>query len=210
MRVITPLVLFVQAIIILVIFWSGYSVYVSQDFSVFDENNILENLQALTLLAVIAVYIIPIFQSHRTDRLLCLFFVWLAIFFFLREVDVERLNVHAFWHKWGAGSGRNLLLGIGLACMVLLALMKLSVYITLAKSFVSSAAGMMAIKAGALLLVGDLCEKLTFTHNVFYEEVFELIAYGVLLRAGSLLVQNEVSGNAADSAANIGNSGFDR
>jgi len=210
MRVITPLVLFVQAIIILVIFWSGYSVYVSQDFSVFDENNILENLQALTLLAVIAVYIIPIFQSHRTDRLLCLFFVWLAIFFFLREVDVERLNVHAFWHKWGAGSGRNLLLGIGLACMVLLALMKLSVYITLAKSFVSSAAGMTAIRAGALLLVGDLCEKLTFTHNVFYEEVFELIAYGVLLRAASLLVQNEVSGNAADSAANIGNSGFDR
>lgn len=210
MRVITPLVLFVQAIIILVIFWSGYSVYVSQDFSVFDENNILENLQALTLLAVIAVYIIPIFQSHRTDRLLCLFFVWLAIFFFLREVDVERLNVHAFWHKWGAGSGRNLLLGIGLACMVLLALMKLSVYITLAKSFVSSAAGMMAIRAGALLLVGDLCEKLTFTHNVFYEEVFELIAYGVLLRAANLLVQNEVSGNAADSAANIGNSGFDR
>ena len=210
MRVITPLVLFVQAIIILVIFWSGYSVYVSQDFSVFDENNILENLQALTLLAVIAVYIIPIFQSHRTDRLLCLFFVWLAIFFFLREVDVERLNVHAFWHKWGAGSGRNLLLGIGLACMVLLALMKLSVYITLAKSFVSSTAGMTAIRAGALLLVGDLCEKLTFTHNVFYEEVFELIAYGVLLRAGSLLVQNEVSGNAADSAANIGNSGFDR
>lgn len=210
MRVITPLVLFVQAIIILVIFWSGYSVYVSQDFSVFDENNILENLQALTLLAVIAVYIIPIFQSHRTDRLLCLFFVWLAIFFFLREVDVERLNVHAFWHKWGAGSGRNLLLGIGLACMVLLALMKLSVYITLAKSFVSSAAGMTAIRAGALLLVGDLCEKLTFTHNVFYEEVFELIAYGVLLRAANLLVQNEVSGNAADSAANIGNSGFDR
>lgn len=210
MRVITPLVLFVQAIIILVIFWSGYSVYVSQDFSVFDENNILENLQALTLLAVIAIYIIPIFQSHRTDRLLCLFFVWLAIFFFLREVDVERLNVHAFWHKWGAGSGRNLLLGIGLACMVLLALMKLSVYITLAKSFVSSAAGMTAIRAGALLLVGDLCEKLTFTHNVFYEEVFELIAYGVLLRAANLLVQNEVSGNAADSAANIGNSGFDR
>jgi len=210
LRVIKPLVLFVQAIIILVIFWSGYSVYVRKDFSVFDENNILENLQALTLLVVIAVYIIPIFQSQRTDKLLCLFFVWLAIFFFLREVDVDRLNVHDFWHKWGAGSGRNLLLGIGLACMVLLALIKVSFYITLAKSFVSSAAGMMAIKAGALLLVGDLCEKLTFTHNVFYEEVFELIAYGVLLRAGSLLVQNEVFGNAADSAANIGNSEFDR
>ena len=53
-------------------------------------------------------------------------------------------------------------------------------------------------------------EKLTFIHNVFYEEIFELIAYGVLLRAGSLLVQNEVSGISADSAENIGNSGFDR
>ena len=210
MRVITPLILFTQAIIILVIFWSGYSVYIRQDFSVFDENNILENLQALTLLAVIAVYIMPIFQSHRTDKLLCLFFVWLAIFFFLREVDVDRLNIHAFLHKWGAGSGRNLLLGVGLASIVLLALMKLRFYITLARCFVSSAAGIMAIKAGALLLVGDLCEKLTFTHNVFYEEVFELIAYGVLLRAGSLLVQNEVSDNTADSADNIGNSGFDR
>ena len=192
------------------IFWSGYSVYIRQDFSVFDENNILENLQALTLLAVIAIYIMPIFQAHRTDKLLCLFFVWLAIFFFLREVDVDSLNIHAFLHKWGAGSGRNLLLGIGLACIVLLALMKLRFYITLARCFVSSAAGIMAIKAGALLLVGDLCEKLTFTHNVFYEEVFELIAYGVLLRAGSLLVQNEVSDNTADSADNIGNSGFDR
>ena len=210
MRVITPLILFAHAIIILVIFWSGYSVYIRQDFSVFDENNILENLQALILLAVIAVYIMPIFQGHRTDKLLCLFFVWLAVVFFLREVDVDRLNVHAFLHQWGAGSGRNLLLGLGLACMVVLALMKLRFYFTLAKSFVSNAAGIMAMKAGALLLVGDLCEKLTFTHNIFYEEIFELIAYGVLLRAGSLLVQNEVSGISADSAENIGNSGFDR
>ena len=210
MRVITPLILFAQALIILVIFWSGYSVYIRQDFSVFGENNILENLQALTLLAVIAVYITPIFQAQRMDKLLCVFFVWLAIFFLLREVDVDRLNVHDFLQQWGAGSGRNLLLGLGLASMVLLALMKLRFYISLAKSFVSSAAGIMAMKAGALLLVGDLCEKLTFTHNVFYEEIFELIAYGVLLRAGSLLVQNEVSGIAADSADNIGNSGFDR
>ena len=98
MRVITSLILFAQAIIILVILWSGYSVYIRQDFSVFDENNILENLQALILLAVIAVYIMPIFQGHRTDKLLCLFFVWLAVVFFLREVDVDRLNAVSYTH----------------------------------------------------------------------------------------------------------------
>ena len=192
LRLLIPLARFTESIIALAIAWSGYSVFVLQDFGVFGENHLLENLQAATLFAVLAVYLLPIFQAHRADKLLCMFFVWLTVGFLLREIDVEELNVHAFFVKWGAGSGRNLLLALTLAAMSVMALVRLRFYLDLAKQFVVSEPGVMALKSGVLLIAGDICEKVTFTHHVLFEEVFELVAYAVLLRAATLLARHKI------------------
>jgi hypothetical protein len=192
LKLLTPLAIFTESTIALAIAWSGYSVFVLQNFGVFGENHLLENLQALTLFAVLAVCLVPIFQSHRSDRLLCIFFAWLTIGFLLREIDVDELNVHAFFVKWGAGSGRNLLLALALAAMSVMALMRLRFYLDLAKQFLVSAPGITALKSGVLLIAGDICEKVAFAHHVFFEEVFELVAYAVLLRAATLLARHKV------------------
>jgi len=192
LKLLTPLAIFTESVVALAIVWSGYSVFVLQDFGVFGENHLLENLQAVTLLTVLAVYLVPIFQAHRTDKLLCMFFVWLTIGFLLREIDVDELNVHDFFVKWGAGSGRNLLLALALAVMSVMALMRLRFYLDLAKQFLVSAPGVMALKSGVLLIAGDICEKVEFTHHVFFEEVFELVAYAVLLRAATLLARHKI------------------
>ena len=192
MKLLTPLAILTESAITIAIIWSSYSVFILQDFGVFGENHLLENLQALTLFAVLAVYLVPVFQSQRTDRLLCLFFVWLTVAFLLREIDMNELNLHAFLVKWGSGSGRNLWLAQVFATMSILALMRLRFYLDLAKQFLVSAPGIMALKAGVLLIAGDICEKVTFTHQVFFEEVFELLAYAVLLRAATILARHKI------------------
>ena len=50
----------------------------------------------------------------------------------------------------------------------------------------------MTLKSGVLLILGDICEKAMFANNVFFEEVFELIAYAVLLRAATLLAYKPI------------------
>jgi hypothetical protein len=192
LKLLTPLAIFTESAITIAIIWSSYSVFILQDFGVFGENHLLENLQALTLFAVLAAYLVPVFQSQRTDRLLCLFFVWLTVAFLLREIDMDELNLHAFIVKWGSGFGRNLWLAQVFAIMSILALMRLRFYLDLAKQFLVSAPGIMAIKAGVLLIAGDICEKVAFTNQVFFEEVFELLAYAVLLRAATLLARHKI------------------
>jgi hypothetical protein len=71
-------------------------------------------------------------------------------------------------------------------------LMRLRFYLDLAKQFLVSAPGIMAIKAGVLLIAGDICEKVAFTNQAFFEEVFELLAYAVLLRAATLLARHKI------------------
>lgn len=192
LKLLTPLAMLTESVIILAIVWSGYSVFILKDFGVFGENHLLENLQALTLLAVLTVYMVSVLQSRRNDRLLCIFFVWLTVGFLLREVDIDELNFSAFLVQWGSGSGRNLLLALAFGTMVITALIRLRFYIGLARQFLVSKPGVMTLASGVLLIVGDICEKVSFTHHVFFEEVFELIAYAVLLRAATLLARYPV------------------
>ena len=197
MKVLTPLARVTESVIVLAIVWSGYSVFILKDLGVFSENHLLENFQVSVLLAVLAVYLVSAFQSGRKDRLLCVFFVWLTVGFLLREIDMDELNVSAFIVKWGSGSGRNLLLGWAFATMSLLALMRLRFYLNLAKQFFVSEPGIKTLKSGALLIAGDICEKVTFTHHVFFEEALELIAYGMLLRAATSLARHQIKPNTA-------------
>ncbi|MFT4826237.1 hypothetical protein [Congregibacter sp.] len=184
---------FTETFIGLAILWSGYSVFVLLNAEVYAENNLLENLQALTIVAIFAVFMVSVFQSHRADRLLGVFFAWLAVAFFLREVDMDRLGLPAFFEQWGAGSGRDLLLMVTLAAIVIPALLRWNFYIKLSKQFLVSASGVMTLLCGFLLIAGEICEKAEFPHHVLFEEVLESIAYIILLRAAVSFVRHEIA-----------------
>ena len=186
------LTIFTESTLALAVVYSSYSIFILRDFDVIGENHLLEILQALTLLAVLAVYMWSVFQSHRSDRLLCLFFVWLTVTFFLRELSMDGLNPPDFIVKWGSGSGRNMLLAASLLAITILVFIRLGFYFDLAKVFLKSESGIMTLKSGVLLILGDICEKAMFANNVFFEEVFELIAYAVLLRAATLLAYKPI------------------
>ena len=73
------------------VFWSGYSVYVLKNTSIYVENGILENIQVFTITVAGLLLFLTVINQKRTDKLVLLFFAFLCLSFVLREVDVEDL-----------------------------------------------------------------------------------------------------------------------
>ena len=72
----------VQYFIIGVIAWSFYGVIGLNDFNIFDENNLLENTQAFVLLLVFFLFLVPLFEPFRGDKLIAVFFAILTLLLF--------------------------------------------------------------------------------------------------------------------------------
>ena len=100
--------------IIGVIFWSLLSGVWLENTSVFSENGLLENVQALTLIITLFFFLAPTFNRFRSDRLLGVFFSFLTLSFILRELDIETFDLPNILILMGSGQGRNLLLAVGI------------------------------------------------------------------------------------------------
>ena len=162
------------------------------DVGVYDENNLLENTQAVILALSFLMFLMPILNSGRRDRLLAAFFAMLALGFILRELDVERLNVPNLLVLLGSGDGRNILLATGFSCILVIALFNFRYYLNLASCFLRARVGVTAMVAGIFLVLGDTFESIDITHNVLFEESLELMGYAFFLAASSSLARREV------------------
>ena len=162
------------------------------DVGVYDENNLLENTQAVILALSFLMFLVPILNSGRRDRLLAVFFAMLALAFILRELDVERLNVPNLLVLLGSGGGRNILLATGFSCILVIALFNFRYYLNLASCFLRARVGVTAMVAGIFLVLGDTFESIDITHNVLFEESLELMGYAFLMAASSSLARREV------------------
>lgn len=111
-----------------------YAVMLLDDPSVYAENNLLESTQALTL-ALALVFLVPVFDSVRNDRLIAVFMSLLSLGFILRELDVEQFDLPNILILLGSGKGRNLLLGTGLLLTLATALFKFRYYLSLSRCF---------------------------------------------------------------------------
>ncbi len=175
-----------------VIFWSLFSVVWQENFSVFKENGLLENTQALTLIVALFFFLAPTFNRFRSDRLLGVFFSFLTLGFILRELDIETFDLPNIFILLGSGQGRNLLLAVGILSTIGYALFKFRYYLDLSISFVRSRTGFAALGAGILCEIGDFFEDLQIQHNVLYEESLELMGYSLFLIAASRFARREV------------------
>tara|TARA_B110000967_G_scaffold61060_1_gene62734 strand:- start:153 stop:752 length:600 start_codon:yes stop_codon:yes gene_type:complete len=181
-----------QALILTIILWSFYAVMLLGDPSVYGENNLLENAQALTLTLTLILFLVPLFDSFRNDRLIAVFLSLLSLGFILRELDVEQFDVPNVLILLGSGKGRNLLLGTGLFLTLATALFRFRYYLSLSRCFLRNGSGIATLFAGLFLIVGDMFEKIDIPYHVLYEESLELIGYAVLLLAASKLARREV------------------
>jgi len=192
MKLLNVFSLVAEYVVGMIILWSFYAVLVLNDVAVFDENNLLENTQAVTLAITLVLFTVPLFDRSRNDRLLAIFFAFLALGFILRELDIEKLGLPNVLVVLGSGEGRNLLLATGLLSTLGYALFKFRFYLDLAQMFIRSSTGLTTLLAGFFLVVGDFFEKAKIPHHVLFEESLELIGYALLMWAASLLAQYEV------------------
>jgi len=175
-RVVITLLIFLG-----VIFWSFYSVYVFNQTTIYAENGLLENVQVLTLSIAGLFFFLPIVRQKRNDKLFLLFFAFLCLAFVLREVDIEDLNVPNFLIVIGSGAGRNIILATGFFAIFSCSLFNLTHYKKVLRNFLSRC-GVLIVTAGILLCIGDFFEKVSsIQHNMFYEEMFELLGYVLIL-----------------------------
>lgn len=165
-----------------VFLWYAHSVFILNDATVYSENGPLENLQAIVLVICTLAFLIPVAQNKGSAKLILLSCSWLCFSFVLRELDVERLNVPYVIKLIGSGGGRNAMLALGFLALLVCAAAKFSYYKKAGILFLKSKPGILLMLAGVFLVIGDVFENShSIIHNVFFEESFELLGYGLIL-----------------------------
>lgn len=161
---------------------SAYSVFILNDKSSYAENGVIENLQAVVLAISCITFLVLGLREKAPAKLILLFCTLLCYSFLLRELDVERLNVHEAFKVIGSGIGRNITLVIGFTAMAFFAASKFNLYKKAGIQFIKSKPGVLLLSAGMFLIIGDVFEKSrTVIHHVFFEESFELLGYCLIL-----------------------------
>jgi hypothetical protein len=176
-------------------FWSFYSVYVLNQTTIYIENELLENIQVLTLSIACLVFFLPIVRQKRNDKLFLLFFAFLCLGSVLREVDIEDLNVPNFLILIGSDAGRNIILATGSFAIFSCSLFNVTHYKKVLINFFLSRCGILIVTAGLLLCIGDFFEKVSLIqHRMFYEEMFELSGYVLILSVAFIYTKNRTTG----------------
>ncbi len=180
-----PLCIVISGSFIALFLWYAYSVFILNDATVYSENGPLENIQAIVLAISTLVFLVSAVQDKSSARLILLSCSWLCFSFVLRELDVERLDVHNALKFIGAGIGRNAMLAVGFLVLLVRAVTRFSYYKKAVLLFLRSKPGILLMLGGLLLIVGDVFENShSIIHNAFFEEIFELCGFcSILLSA---------------------------
>ncbi|AKJ29381.1 hypothetical protein [Caldimonas brevitalea] len=151
----------------------------------FAEDGTLEMLEAAVLAVACVVFLVGAARRPQPQRLILLFLALLMLAFSLRELDVERFDVPELVKQLGAGKGRNVLLGSGLALIVGYASLRFGLYWRAGFGFLHTTAGKLLLWGGAFVVLGELFEKYFLVpHHVLFEESFELLGYCLIVLCG--------------------------
>ena len=165
-----------------IVLWSAHAAFVLDNVAIYGENGPLETLQAILLAISCLVFLAPVVLKKGQEKLIPLFLSLLCYSFTLRELDVERLNVHDAVKFLGSGIGRNTTLAVAFMTILVYAGFNFSYYKRAALLFIKSRPGILLLTAGLLLFVAELFEKShSISHNAFYEEIIELCGYFFIL-----------------------------
>ena len=178
--------------IVTVLFWSTISCFVFNDYSVAEENGLIENSQFFILLIALLLSFKTSLQRFRKDKIISVFFAFFSLGFILREVDLEDFNLPFWLIAMGSGAGRTVLLVSLFSVISLYAISKFRFYFDLGGVFFKSKVGISLILSGVFLVLGSLFEDIDIRANVVMEECLELIAYGLFCRAIAVFARKEV------------------
>jgi len=162
--------------------WSAYGVFILDNVAIYAENGPLEILQAVLLTMSCIVFLVAVAFQKQPARLICLFCAVLCYSFVVRELDVERLNVHRYIKFIGSGVGRNTTLAVAFTAILVYAGFNFSCYKKAVIQFLKSRPGISLMVGGLLLLLGSVFEKNhSILYNAYFEEILELFGYVFVL-----------------------------
>ena len=141
---------------------------------VYDENELIENLQALLLLSSCAVFLFSLPGTAGAERMILLAGALFFLSLFLREVDVEKLRVPDIIILVGSGHGRNIILLSLWLIIFAYMLQRLHDSVNLLWALLFSRAGALYLAGGLFLVLGEVLESLSRSFR-FQEEMSEVI-----------------------------------
>lgn len=169
---------------LLLIFWCSYQVFTLGSSKVYAENGLLENLQAVLLVSACMIFISAIIRGQRSDKLILFACALLCYGFFLRELDVQKLDVPALLILLGSGIGRNLTLLLATLLVLVMAGRNARHYGRAIRAYLRLPLFWLFVAAAVVLYSGDYFETAdALQHHEFFEEGLELLAYGLILLA---------------------------
>lgn len=121
--------------IVTLLFWSMISCFVFNDYSVAEENGLIENSQFFILLIALLLSLKTSLQRFRKDKIISVFFAFFSLGFILREVDLEDFNLPFWLIAMGSGTGRTVLLVSLFSVISLYAISKFRFYFDLGGVF---------------------------------------------------------------------------
>ena len=183
------------------VFWSTYSVF-DGNTQIYAENGLMENMQAFVLVIACITFLTVAVFNKKAAKAILLFCFFLCYSFILREVDVEDFDVPYILKLIGSGTGRNAILLVGFVTICIYALSNgYSNFKKAAVEFIKTRAGILLVLGGVLLFAGDSFEtRNTILHHVFFEEIFELSAYILILLSSLAVVDSFTKSKKVNSS----------
>ena len=178
--------------IVVVLFWSLISCFVFNDYSIAQENGLIENSQFFILLIALLLSLKTSLHRFRKDKIISVVFAFFSLGFILREIDLEDFNLPFWLITAGSGNGRTLLLVTLFLIILLYSISKFRFYSDLGGVFLKSSIGISLLFSGMFLVLGSFFEDIEIRANVVIEECLELIAYGLFFRAIAVISRKEI------------------
>ena len=168
------------------------SCFVFNDYSIAEENGLIENAQFIILLIALLLSLKTSLQRFRKDKIISVFFAFFSLGFILREIDLEDFDLPFWIIAAGSGNGRTVLLVSLFLIILLYAISRFRFYSDLGGVFLKSKIGISLLFSGIFLVIGSSFEDIDIRANVVIEECLELIAYGLFFRAIAVIARKEI------------------
>ncbi len=137
-----------------------------------EEGEFVEAVSAFSYLFAAILVFFRSLQLKGLERKLACFFVLTSLLFFIRELDLELLNIPGILIKLGTGMGRNVFFVVLYLFLIVTILVVPGNWAALhPREFFKSQVVRFAVVGGVFLVLGSIFERM---HFVLIEEVLEM------------------------------------
>lgn len=165
--------------------WVFYQLNHLGDYSIIDENNIVENFQVFCYAFSAVILLANALRLVKLNRWLNLFFGVTCFSFVLRELDVEKLNVPDVFILLGSGKGRNFMFIVVFTALVLVFFRHYRYVLSGLKELIKSSVVQICLLGCLLLVLGAVGDE---NDMELLEEISEMNGAFLIALSAAILV----------------------